>query len=81
MKLYKREYLEKALLLSEDEQERLLSRMTGNLPHRLERNKISVDEALAMQMEIEDEQLDEWREKMCAMKARETKQAETPARK
>lgn len=64
MKISKPEYLEKALLLSEDERERLLSRMTGKLPRRLEKDKLSVDEALAIQLEIEDEQLNEWRERM-----------------
>lgn len=64
MKISKPEYLEKALLLSEDERERVLSRMTGKLPRRLEKDKLSVDEALAIQLEIEDEQLNEWRERM-----------------
>lgn len=69
MKISKPEYLEKALLLSAEEQERLLSRMTGKLPRRLEKDKLSVAEALAIQLEIEDEQLNEWREKMHAMKS------------
>lgn len=64
MKISKPEYLEKALLLPEDERERVLSRMTGKLPRRLEKDKLSVDEALAIQLEIEDEQLNEWRERM-----------------
>ena len=64
MKISKPEYLEKALLLSEDERERVLSRMTGKLPRRLDKDKLSVDEALAIQLEIEDEQLNEWRERM-----------------
>ena len=69
MKISKPEYLEKVLLLSAEEQERLLSRMTGKLPRRLEKDKLSVAEALAIQLEIEDEQLNEWREKMHAMKS------------
>lgn len=69
MKICKPEYLEKALLLSVEEQERVLSRMSGKLPRRLVKDKLSVDEALAIQLEIEDEQLNEWREKMHAMKA------------
>ena len=64
MKISKPEYLEKALLLTKDERERVLSRMTGKLPRRLEKDKLSVDEALAIQLEIEDEQLNEWRERM-----------------
>lgn len=69
MKISKPEYLEKALLLSVEEQERLLSRMSGKLPRRLVKDKLSLDEALAIQLEMEDEQLNEWREKMYAMKA------------
>lgn len=65
------EYLAKALLLKEEEKERLLSRMSGKLPRRLAKEKLSVDEALAIQLEIEDEQLSEWREKMHAIKAKE----------
>lgn len=58
------EYLDKAKVLSEDEAERLLSRMSGKLPRRLEKDKLSKEDALAFQLEIEDEQLEEWREKM-----------------
>jgi len=57
----KPEYLEKAHKLSQKERERLLSRMTGKLPRRLEKEKISTDEAIAIQLELEDEQLEEWR--------------------
>ena len=60
-------YLEKAKLLSEDESERLLSRMTGKLPRRLSKEKISLLDALAIQLEVEDEQLEEWRERMRAI--------------
>lgn len=61
MKISKPEYLEKALLLNEDEQQRILSRMSGKLPNRLLKEKLSVAEAIAIQLEIEDEQLAEWR--------------------
>ncbi len=61
MKISKPEYLEKALLLNEDEQQRILSRMSGKLPNRLLKEKLSVEEAIAIQLEIEDEQLAEWR--------------------
>jgi hypothetical protein len=78
VKISKPEYLEKALLLSTEEQERLLSRMTGKLPRRLEKDKLSLAEALAIQLEIEDEQLNEWREKMHSMK--ESGKQETKAK-
>lgn len=61
MKISKPEYLEKALLLSHDEQQRILSRMSGKLPNRLLKDKLSVEEAIAIQLEIEDEHLAEWR--------------------
>lgn len=69
MKMSNPEYLAKVMQLSVEEQERLLSRMTGKLPRRLEKDKLSREEALAMQMELEDEQLQEWRERMRAIKA------------
>ncbi|HYN53384.1 MAG TPA: hypothetical protein VES38_01610 [Methylotenera sp.] len=62
------EYLEKAKVLSAAEAERILSRMNGKLPRRLEKEKLSKEEALALQLELEDDQLDEWREKMAKIK-------------
>jgi hypothetical protein len=35
--------------------------MAGKLPKRLIKDKLSVDEAIAIQLEIEEEQLQEWR--------------------
>lgn len=61
MSLAKPEYLQKALLLSENEQLRVLSRMTGKLPARLRKDKLTVDEAIALQLEIEEDLLEEWR--------------------
>lgn len=58
------EYLEKAANLTAEETERLLSRMGGKLPRRLDKEKLTQLEAAAIQLEIEDEQLSEWREKM-----------------
>ena len=62
------EYLEKVKQLTEEETERLLSRMGGKLPRRLEKEKLTLIEALAIQLELEDEQLKEWREKMHTIK-------------
>lgn len=73
MKLSSQEYLDKVRLLNEEEQERLLSRMGGKLPRRLEKEKLSREEAMAIQMELEDEQLQEWRERMHALKAKSEK--------
>ena len=65
------EYLEKAKQLSEEEAERLLSRMGGKLPRRLQKDKLSREEALAIQLEIEDEMLKEWRERVAEIRDRE----------
>jgi len=58
------EYLEKAGLLSKEETERLLSRTRSKLMRRLESEKMTALEVVAIQLEIEDEDLSEWREKM-----------------
>lgn len=81
MKISKPEYLEKALLLTKDERERVLSRMTGKLPRRLEKDKLSVDEALAIQLEIEDEQLNEWRERMHSIQKSDKEKKVKPVEK
>ncbi len=65
------EYLAKVKTLSKDETERLLSRMTGKLPRRLEKDKLSREEALAIQLELEDEQLKEWRNMMQELKKKD----------
>ncbi len=61
MKIGKPEYMKKALQLSEEEQQKVMSRMSGKLPKRLFKEKLSVEEAIAIQLEIEEEQLAEWR--------------------
>ena len=58
------ESLEKARLLTKEETERLLSRMQTKLMRRLEDKELSALEVVAIQLEIEDEELDEWRKNM-----------------
>ena len=58
------DYLALAKSLTSDASERLLSRMTGKLPRRLDKDKLNQEDAIALQLELEDEQLSEWREKM-----------------
>ncbi|MBS1147097.1 MAG: hypothetical protein H6R08_1273 [Proteobacteria bacterium] len=58
------EYLEKAKLLNKEETERLLSRTRSKLMRRLESEKMTALEVVAIQLEIEDEDLNEWRAKM-----------------
>jgi hypothetical protein len=38
--------------------------MSGKLPKRLQKEKLTREEALAIQLEVEDEQLQEWRKNM-----------------
>jgi N-acyl-L-homoserine lactone synthetase len=61
-------YVEQAKLLTEEETERLMSRMRTKLTRRLEDKKFSELEVVAIQLEIEDEALNEWREKMVEMR-------------
>ena len=78
-KISKPEYLAKVKLLTKEETERLLSRMGGKLPRRLEKRKVSQAEALAIQMELEDEQLQEWRKMVLGLKKKEkAKKTKTP---
>lgn len=76
MKIGKPEYIKQAKSLSYDEQQRILSRMAGKLPKRLIKEKLSVDEAIAIQLEIEEEQLQEWRKNWEKIKKLEAKTAE-----
>jgi hypothetical protein len=55
-------YLEKAKKLSKEQTERVHSRMRNKLTRRTEDKKLTELEALAIQLELEDEQLAEWRE-------------------
>jgi hypothetical protein len=66
-------YTEQAKNLSKDEKDRLLSRMTGKLPKRLAKDKLTVDEATAIQLELEDEQLQEWKNKVATIRAKDKK--------
>ena len=56
------EYLEKAKLLTNDEAERLLSRLGKKLRRHNEKENATNIEIIAIQLELEDEQLREWRE-------------------
>jgi hypothetical protein len=66
-------YMEKVQQLTAEEAERVLSRMGGKLPKRFIKEKLTQDEALALQLEIEDEQLHEWRDKMDKLREEDEK--------
>ena len=65
------EYLEKTKQLSNDEIERLLPRMRNRFSRRMEDRKLSAIEAIALQLEYEDDALQEWRERWNEMQMRE----------
>jgi len=68
-----KDYVSQAKKLSKDQRERLLSRMSGKLPKRLAKDKLTEEKAIAIQLELEDEQLQEWKEKVAAIRAKEKK--------
>lgn len=67
------EYLEKAKNLSEDEIDKLHYRMRGKLFRRAEDKKLTLMEAAAIQLELEDAELKEWREQRAKMLAKAKK--------
>jgi hypothetical protein len=73
MTLKKVDYKAQVKTLDEAQKERLLSRMSGKLPKRLAKDKLTEDEALAIQLELEDEQLEEWKAKLASIRAKEEK--------
>lgn len=67
----KTDYITKAKSLSTDQKERVLSRMSGKLPKRFLKDKVTELEALAIQLELEEEQLHEWKEKVAALREKD----------
>ena len=64
-------YVKAASNLNEDQKERLLCRMRGKLTRKWENEKLDTLQALAIQLEIEDAELADWREKMNDIKEKE----------
>ena len=67
-------YLNKAKSLSRKEAEQVFSRMRRKMTRRIEDKESSPLEAVAMQLQKEDEDLIEWRLKWAEITARENKQ-------
>lgn len=65
------EYVEAAKNLNDDQKDRLLCRMRGKLTRKWENEKLDTIAALAIQLEVEDDELTEWREKMNEIKVKE----------
>jgi hypothetical protein len=71
IKSCKEEYLAKAKLLSKTQAERLLSRMSEKLYRRFKKGDLPSEEILGIQLEIEEDQLQEWRERMSKIREKE----------
>jgi len=71
------EYLEKAKQLSKDQTEHLFSRMGKKIGRMLEDQKLEVIEAIALQLEKEDEDLQEWRNQFAEIKDNYIKQVKS----
>ena len=69
------EYIEKAKKLTKEEVEKLQSRIRGKLTRRVEDKKLSLLETLAIQLELEDEQLAEWRKNIQEIRKKEKAKA------
>lgn len=67
------EYIDKAKNLTAEEVEKLQSRMRGKLARRAEDKKVSLLEALAIQLELDDEQLADWRKNIQAIRKKDKK--------
>lgn len=67
------DYIAQAKKLNSEQRERVLSRMGGKLPKRLQKEKLTTDEAIAIQLELEDEQLQDWRKNMAEIQAKAAK--------
>ena len=75
------EYLEKASKLSKIQTDRLLSRSRNKLVRRMLDNELSPLEVAAIQMQIEDEDLAEWRARMAEIQQKEAEKAAKAAAK
>ena len=65
------EWIEKAMLLSKDDAERILARMRKKIARRLEHETIDPLAAVALQLQLEDEQLKEWRDRLSELRKKD----------
>ena len=67
--------------MDEESSEKVLSRMTGKLPKRFKKEKLTKVEAIAIQLELEDELLQEWTKNYSEIKMRlESKQKKSKSK-
>ena len=64
-------YLKTASKLNDDQKEKLLCRMRGKLTRKWENEEFDTLQALAIQLELEDAELADWRKKMNEIKEKE----------
>ncbi|MCX7168492.1 MAG: hypothetical protein NTV11_19780 [Rhodocyclales bacterium] len=64
------EWIEKAMLLSKDDAERILARMRKKITRKMKQDEIDPLVAVALQLQLEDEQLKEWRGKIAELRER-----------
>ena len=69
-------YLEKARRLTPDEAEQVLGRIKRKWTRRVEDRTVSALEAIAIQLEKDDSDLNEWRGRWAEIKAREESRAQ-----
>ena len=74
-----KEYLEKAKSLSKNDAELLMSRMGSKLTRRPEDKELSAIEVVALQLELEDEQLTAWRKTVADIRGSGAANCETSA--
>ena len=73
-------YLLKAARLTRDEAQQFYLRMKRKLERSIEKHKVRPVVALALQLEIEDKNLNKWRERFSVIKSRSRKkQTESPS--
>lgn len=69
-------FVKLAETLDDIEAEKVLSRMSGKLPKRFMKEKLTKIEAIAIQLELEDELLQDWRENFAKIQARAQKKVQ-----
>ena len=67
------DFIKLAEKLDEESAEKVLSRMTGKLPKRFIKEKLTKVEAMALQLELEDELLQDWRKNFAKVNSSDEK--------
>jgi hypothetical protein len=70
------EFIEMTTKLSQEAKLRILSRTKGKVYDKYGKHKLTDEEAIAIQLTIEDEQQKEWFDKVRELRAKEKKKAQ-----